>query len=77
MFPVEEIMELAERLRVEHWAFRNNRFEIIERILSIPRQVAVQGKRAQRTIMRELRIPEKQEAVKVNHPRVKTKRKVI
>jgi len=77
MFPVEEIMELAERLRVEHWAFRNNRFEIIERILSIPRQVAVQGKRAQRTIMRELRIPEKQETTKVNHPRVKTKRKVI
>ena len=77
MFPVEQIMELAERLRVEHWAFRNNRFEIIERILSIPRQVAVQGKRAQRTIMRELHIPEKQKSERVNHPRVKTKRRIV
>jgi len=77
MFPVEQIGELANRLRVEHWAFKNNRFEIIDRILDIPRQVAVQGKRAQRTIMRELRIPDKQEAIKVNHPRVKTKRKIV
>ena len=77
MSPVEEIMALAERLKVEHWVFKNNRFEIIERILDIPRQVAVQGKRAQRTIMRELRIPEKQTPAKVNHPRVKTKRKLV
>jgi bifunctional ADP-heptose synthase (sugar kinase/adenylyltransferase) len=77
MFSVDQILELAYRLRVERWAFKNNRFEIIERILDIPRQVAVQGKRAQRTIMRELRIPEKQMSVKVNHPRVKTKRKIV
>jgi hypothetical protein len=77
MFSVEQILELAYRLRVERWAFKNNRFEIIERILDIPRQVAVQGKRAQRTIMRELRIPEKQMSVKVNHPRVKTKNKIV
>jgi sugar/nucleoside kinase (ribokinase family) len=77
MFPVERITELAYKLRVEHWAFKNNRFEIIERILDIPRQVAVQGKRAQQTIMRELRIPEKQTSAKVNHPRVKTKRKIV
>ena len=77
MFSVEQILELAYRLRVERWAFKNNRFEIIDRLLDIPRQVAVQGKRAQRTIMRELRIPEKQTSAKVNHPRVKIKRKVI
>ena len=77
MFPVEQINDLANKLRVEHWAFKNNRFEIIEKILDIPRQVAVQGKRAQRTIMRELRIPERQTSAKVNHPRVKIKRKVI
>ncbi len=77
MFPVAQINELANKLRVEHWAFKNNRFEIIEKILDIPRQVAVQGKRAQRTIMRELHIPEKQTSAKVNHPRVKIKRKVI
>jgi len=77
MFPVDQIMEFAERLKVEHWVFKNNRFEIIDRILDIPRQVAVQGKRAQRTILRELRIPEKQESVKVSHPHVKTKRKIV
>jgi sugar/nucleoside kinase (ribokinase family) len=77
MSSVDQIMELAVRLKVEHWVFKNNRFEIIDRILDIPRQVAVQGKRAQRTIMRELRIPEKQTAAKVNHPRVKNKRKLV
>ena len=43
MFPVEQIMDLANRLKVEHWAFKDNRFEIIEKILDIPRRVAVQG----------------------------------
>jgi len=77
MFPIDQIMELAERLRVEHWAFRNERFEIIEKILDIPRQVAVQGKRAQRKILHELRIPEKQRPRGVNHPHARTKRKII
>ena len=77
MFPVEQIMELAGRLRVEHWAFKNNRFEIIERILSIPRQVAVQGQRAQRTIMRELHIPEKRTTRRIESPQVKVKRKTV
>ena len=77
MFSVEQILELAYRLKVERWAFKNNRFEIIERILDIPRQVAVQGKRAQRTILRELHIPEKQKAERMNHPRVKPKRKIV
>src|SRR3990172_241895 len=67
MFTVKEILELANRLRVEHWVFRNNRFKIIERILDIPRQVAAQGKRAQRTILRELRIPEKRESRRADH----------
>ena len=77
MFPVAQIMELADRLRVEHWAFKNNRFEIIERILSIPRQVAVQGKRAQRKILQELHIPKKQTSRRVENPPVRTKRKII
>ena len=77
MFSVKEIVELADRLRVEHWAFRNNRFEIIERILDIPRQVAVQGKRAQRKILHELRIPEKRESRRVENPQGRAKRKVV
>ena len=77
MFPVEEILELAERLRVEHWAFKNNRFEIIEKLLEFPRQVAAQGQRAQRKILRELRIPEKQESRRVHQPQARAKRKVV
>lgn len=77
MFPVEKILELADRLRVEHWAFKNNRFEIMERILSIPRQVADQGKRAQRKILSELRFPKKQTSRRVENPNTKTKRKVV
>ena len=77
MFPVNEIEELASRLKVEHWAFKNDRFEIIEKIFDIPRQVAVQGERAQRRIMRELRIPEKRDSRRVENPQVKTKRKAV
>ena len=77
MFPVKQIVDLAERLRVERWAFKNNRFEIIEKILEIPRQVAAQGQRAQRRILRELRIPEKQESRRVDNPQVKAKRKTV
>jgi len=77
MFSVEQILELAYRLKVERWAFKNNRFEIIERILDIPRQVAVQGKRAQRTILRELHIPEKRVSRRVEQPQVRSKRKVV
>jgi len=77
MFAAEQISELADRLQVEHWAFKNNRFEIIEKILDIPRQVAAQGQRAQRKILRELRIPEQPESRRVNHPPARTKRKVV
>jgi sugar/nucleoside kinase (ribokinase family) len=77
MSTVAEIEELANRLEVEHWAFRNDRFEIIEKILDIPRQVAEQGGRAQRKILRELKIPQKQESRRVESPQVKTKRKAI
>lgn len=77
MFPVEQILELGHTLKVEHWAFKNNRFEIMERILSIPRQVANQGKRAQMNILRELRFPKKEAVRKVENPPAKTKRKVV
>jgi len=78
MFPVEQILGLAAVLKVEHWAFRNNRFEIMDRILSIPRQVADQGKRAQMKILRELRFPKKQATPRiVNNSQAKTKRKVV
>jgi ribokinase len=76
MFSVVEIVELAEKLKVEHWAFKNNRFEIIEQILSIPRRVAVQGKRAQVRLMRELRLP-KRNAPRNEQPQVKIKRKTV
>jgi sugar/nucleoside kinase (ribokinase family) len=78
MYPVKEIRELADRLRVEHWVFRNNRFEIIEKILEIPRQVAAQGKRAQRRILRELKMPQKPTASRrVENPHVRTKRRTV
>jgi sugar/nucleoside kinase (ribokinase family) len=77
MFPVDEILELANRLRVEHWALKNDRFEIIDRIFDIPRQVAVQGKRAQRKLLRELRIPEKQDGRRAENPHAKTRRKIV
>jgi sugar/nucleoside kinase (ribokinase family) len=78
MFPVEQILGLAAVLRVEHWAFRNNRFEIMDRIFSIPRQVADQGKRAQMKILRELRFPQNQSGNRsVENPHTKTKRKVV
>ena len=75
MSSVEAVVDLAKRLRVERWAFKNNRFEIIEKILEIPRQVAEQGQRAQKRILRELRIPEKQESRRVVPPQIKTRRK--
>ena len=77
MFPVEQILELAYTLKVEHWAFKNNRFEIMDRIFSIPRQMADQGKRAQMRILRELRLPKKQNTRNVENPQTKTKRKTI
>ena len=75
MFSVERIQELSERLKVEHWVFKNDRFEILEKILDLPRQVAVQGKRAQKKILHDLRLPSKPDAP--NHPHARTKRKVI
>src|SRR5687767_692547 len=77
MFPVEQILELANTLKVEHWAFTNDRFEIMDRILSIPRQVADQGKRAQRKILSELRFPKKHNTRRADNPNAKTKRKVV
>jgi sugar/nucleoside kinase (ribokinase family) len=77
MFPMEQILELANTLKVEHWAFKNNRFEIIDKILSIPRQVADQGKRAQRKILSELRFPKKQDSRRVDNTQTKAKRKVV
>src|SRR6266508_3897988 len=59
MFPLRQIMELAESLKVERWRFRNNRFEIIERILAIPEQVAKQGKSAQEKFLHDIRFPRK------------------
>lgn len=76
MFPIEQILDLAKTLKVEHWAFKNNRFEIMDRILSIPRQVADQGKRAQRKFLSELRFPGKQTSRRVDN-NAKTKRKAV
>jgi sugar/nucleoside kinase (ribokinase family) len=77
MFPVNEVLALAYQLKVEHWVFRNDRFEIIDRLLEFPRRVAVQGKRAQTKLMHEFRIRPKQVSRRVDNPPMKTKRKTI
>lgn len=77
MFSTHEIQELAQTLKVEHWAFRNDRFEIIDRILDIPRQVAIQSQRAQRKLLRELKLRPKHESRSAEHHQVKAKRKTI
>jgi hypothetical protein len=77
MFPVSHIMELAASLKVERWRFRNNRFEIIERILAIPKQVARRGKSAQEKFLRDIRFPIKQKKEAIQHPHVRPKRKII
>ena len=77
MFPVEEIMEQAKDLKVELWRFQNDQFEIIERILSFPEEVAKRGKSAQEKFLRDIRFPIKKKSDEVQHPRVKPKRKII
>lgn len=77
MFPVRHIMELAETLKVERWRFRNNRFEIIERILSIPERVARRGKKAQEKFLRDIRFPTKRKKDDMQHLHVRPKRKII
>jgi bifunctional ADP-heptose synthase (sugar kinase/adenylyltransferase) len=77
MFPVKQVMELAETLKVERWRFRNNRFEIIERIFSIPEQMARQGKNAQEKFLREIHFPRKRREDAFQQPHVRPKRKII
>jgi sugar/nucleoside kinase (ribokinase family) len=77
MFPVKHIMDLAESLKVERWRFRNNRFEIMERILSLPEQVAQQGKNAQEKFLRDIRFPRKRKRDAFQAPHVRPKRKII
>ena len=77
MFPLANIMELATSLKVERWRFRNNRFEIIERILSIPEQVRRQGKSAQEKFLRDIRFPRKRKHDDLQHPHVRPKRKIV
>jgi sugar/nucleoside kinase (ribokinase family) len=77
MFPVKQIMELAEGLKLERWRFHNDRFEIIERILSLPEQVAKQGKTAQEKFLREIRFPNKRKKSNFQAPHIRPKRKII
>ncbi len=77
MFPVSHIVELAASLKVERWRFHNNRFEIIERILSIPKQVARRGKSAQEKFLRDIKFPIKRKKESIQHPHVRPKRKII
>lgn len=77
MFPVEEIMRLAKSLKVELWRFNNDQFEIIERILSIPEEVAKRGKTAQQKFLRDIRFPRKKKSDELQHPHVRPKRKII
>src|SRR5215211_4976298 len=76
MFPMPDITELASSLKVERWRFRNDRFEIIERILSIPEQVARQGKTAQEKFLRDIHFPRKRKSDDMQHPHVRPKRKI-
>ena len=77
MFPVEQIIGLAQVLKVEKWRFRNDQFEIIERILSLPEQVAKRGKSAQEKFLRDIRFPRKKKDDAIQHPHVRPKRKII
>lgn len=77
MFPVKQIMELAEGLKLERWRFYNDRFEIIERILSLPEQVAKQGKSAQEKFLRDIRFPTKRKKSDFQAPHIRPKRKII
>jgi len=77
MFPIADIMALAASLKVERWRFRNNRFEIIERILSIPEQMARQGKSAQEKFLRDIHFRRKRKSNDMQHPHVRPKRKII
>lgn len=77
MFPVSDVLALAGRLKVEHWVFKNDRFEIIDRLLEIPHQVAAQGKRARKKLLHELRIPEKRTTRRVESPQAKARRKPV
>lgn len=78
MFPVSHIIDLAGSLKVERWRFRNNQFEIIEKILSIPEQMAKQGKTAQEKFLRDIHIPMKRRKKDdIQHPHVRPKRKII
>jgi sugar/nucleoside kinase (ribokinase family) len=77
MFPMQEIVDKAASLKVERWRFHNNRFEIIERILSIPEQVARQGKSAQEKFLRDIRFPRKRKNDTMQHPHARPKRKIV
>ncbi|MGE5464530.1 MAG: carbohydrate kinase family protein [Syntrophothermus sp.] len=77
MFSVQEIMSLAKDLRVELWRFQNDQFEIIDRILSLPEEVAKRGKDAQKKFLRDIRFPMKKKKAEMQHPRVRPKRKII
>jgi ribokinase len=78
MFPVQEIKKLARSLKVEIWRFHNDQFEIIDRILSLPEEVAKRGKHAQQKFLRDIRFPmKKKKRDTVQHPRVRPKRKII
>ena len=70
-------MELARTLKVELWRFHNGQFEIIDRILSLPEEVAKRGKSAQQKFLRDIRFPIKKKTDEVQHPRVRPKRKII
>src|SRR5215216_733957 len=72
MFPISQIMELAASLKVERWRFRNNRFEIMERIFSLPEQVARQGKSAQQKFLRDINFPRKLKNDDIQHPHIRT-----
>jgi hypothetical protein len=41
MFPIDEIHELAERLKVEYLAFRDNQFHKLGKLISVQQKVIV------------------------------------
>ena len=77
MFPVEQVVKLAKSLKVELWGFHNDQFEIIDRILSLPEQVAKRGKNAQQKFLRDIHFPKKKKKDFCPAPTVRPKRKII
>jgi ribokinase len=73
MFPIDEIHALAERLRVEYLAFRDNQFRRLGKLISVQQKVFVHESRKLMRQATESLNPKKRASQKVNPPSSKRK----